>query len=216
VTNIYFIRHAEAVVNASQIVGGMRGDTGLTPLGISQAERLRDRLATTREIVADTLVASSLPRARQTAEIIAPALDIPILLDDDLQELRPGEADGLSLKEAMERFSIPDFERDVFRPISPGGESWAQFMFRVYATLDRITREQDERSVVIVTHGGFIDGALLYFFGQNPLASPKVGFSTRHVSITNWKKRKRWSGTEGWHLVVYNDTAHLTPPANTR
>jgi probable phosphoglycerate mutase len=209
VTNLYLIRHAEGVVNAERIVGGMRGDTGLTQHGVSQAEKLRDRLSASREIVADTLLASTYARARQTAEIIAPAIDLPLTLDDDLQELRPGDADGMKIEHAVERFSVPDFDRDPFRPISPNGESWAQFMFRVFATLDRITRAEADRTVVIVTHGGFIDGAFLYFFGMNPLGPAPIGFSTRHVSITHWQRKARWSRPEGWHLVAYNDATHL-------
>jgi probable phosphoglycerate mutase len=209
VTNLYLIRHAEAVVNAERIVGGMRGDVGLTPLGVSQAERLRDRLSASREIVADTLIASSYARARQTAEIIAPAIDLPLTLDDDLQELRPGDADGMKIEQAVARFAVPDFDRDPFRPISPNGESWALFMFRVFATLDRITRDQVDRTVVLVTHGGFIDGAFLYFFGMNPLGPAPIGFATRHVSITQWQRKARWNRPESWHLVSYNDATHL-------
>ena len=87
-TNLYLIRHGEAVSNVEPIIGGMRGDVGLTALGIAQAERLRDRLAATHEIPADVLIASNLPRARQTAEIIQPALGVPVCLDESVQEMR--------------------------------------------------------------------------------------------------------------------------------
>ncbi len=122
VTNLYLIRHGEALVNVNHIVGGMRGDTGLTQLGVLQAERLRDRLAATREIPADVLIASTYRRAQQTAEIVAPALGLPVTLDDEVQELRPGEADGMPVGEAMVRYAI-DFEREPYRPASPGGET---------------------------------------------------------------------------------------------
>ncbi len=128
-TTLYLIRHGEAVSNVEPIVGGVRGDSGLTPRGVAQAERLRDRLAESHEIDADVLIASTMPRARQTAEIIAPALGLPIIFDDEVQEMRPGEADGLHVIEYRERFGIPDFEREPFRPLAPGGEGWAQFMF---------------------------------------------------------------------------------------
>jgi len=82
VTHLYLIRHAEAVSNVEPIIAGMRGDTGLTAHGVAQAERLRDRLAA-GEIAADVLIASTLPRAQQTAEIIAPALGLPIIWDDE-------------------------------------------------------------------------------------------------------------------------------------
>ena len=72
-THLYLIRHGESVANVQPIVAGMRGDVGLTERGVAQADRLRERLAQ-GEIAADVLIASTLPRARQTAEIIAPAL----------------------------------------------------------------------------------------------------------------------------------------------
>src|SRR5258708_10448452 len=92
-TDLYLIRHGEM----NPIKDFMRDD-GLSPLGRLQAERLRDRLAATQEIKADVLITSTFPRALQTAEIIAPALDLVPLPDDDIQEMRPGEAYGLPLK----------------------------------------------------------------------------------------------------------------------
>src|ERR1700736_4699237 len=103
-TYLCLIRHGEAVPNVRPIMGGMRGDAGLTPLGVSQAERLRDRLTGTGEICADVLIASPLPRAQQTAKIIAAALQLPILVDDDVQEIRVGEADGMHPDEVRARF----------------------------------------------------------------------------------------------------------------
>ncbi|NCC33746.1 MAG: histidine phosphatase family protein, partial [Chloroflexia bacterium] len=102
-TQLYLIRHGEAWANVQPILAGMQGDKGLTPRGVKQAERLRDRLAH-GELQADVLIASTLPRARQTAEIIQPALGLPIILDDEVQELRLGEADGMTNQEAWAIF----------------------------------------------------------------------------------------------------------------
>jgi len=208
VTNLYLIRHGEAVANVTHVVGGMQGDTGLTPLGVAQAERLRDRLAHTGEIVADVLVASSLPRARQTAEILAPALALAVSLDDDLQEIRPGEADGLPMGEAMVRYAVPDFEREPERPLSPGGECFQDLALRVGRALDRIARAHAGRTIVIVTHGGVIDCAFIHFFGLAP-THPPAQLSTNHTSITHWQHRPRWNDTPAWHLIAYNDSIHL-------
>ena len=115
-THLYLVRHGQAIVNVEPIVGGMRGDTGLSPLGVQQAQALCDRLQR-GEIQADALLASTLPRARQTAEIIAPALNLPIIFDDELHELRTGdEADGLSIDEYKRRFGWIDLEEEPFRP----------------------------------------------------------------------------------------------------
>jgi 2,3-bisphosphoglycerate-dependent phosphoglycerate mutase len=209
VTHLYLIRHGEAVSNVQPIVGGMRGDTGLTPRGVAQAERLRDRLASTGAIAADVLVSSTLPRARETAEIIAPALGLPILWDDDVQEMRPGVADGMSLDEFREKFGIPSTAREPFRPLAPGGENWPQFMLRVATALDRIARQYRDKSVVIVCHGGVIEGSFVYFFGLNSFAGLPVRFNTHNTSITHWTQVSPGDPSARWRLMCYNDDAHL-------
>jgi probable phosphoglycerate mutase len=209
VIDLYLIRHGEAEVNVRRIVGGARGDIGLTPRGVMQVERLRDRLAATGEIAADVLVASTFARARQTAEILAPALGLPVELDDEVQEMRPGEADGMPLDEAMTRYGIPDFLRDPHRAVSPGGESRRGFMDRVAAAMDRLTTAHAGRTLVVVTHGGVIDGAFGHFLGMDPDALGRAQFATRHASITHWQRRPRFDGTEGFRLAAFNDAAHL-------
>ena len=59
-THLYLIRHGEALGAVKRIIG----NTPLSPFGITQAERLRDRLAATGEIAADVLISSTLVRAR--------------------------------------------------------------------------------------------------------------------------------------------------------
>ena len=207
-TNLYLIRHGEAMAVKTHVVAGLRGDAGLTPLGREQAARLRDRLIATREIAADVLIASTLPRARQTAEILAPAFGLPIVFDDDLQELRPGEADGLPEEEFRERYGRPDFEHYPFRPLSPGGENWGQFVLRVGTAIDRIIRAHERQTVVLVCHGGVIDGTFLYFFGMPTLALPPFGFTPHNTAITHWRLGERY-GRPRWRLVRYNDDVHL-------
>ena len=69
------IRHGEAVCNVSGVCGGQLGCRGLTDRGRRQVEGLRDRLLETGELAgADVLYASVLPRAIETAELLAPAL----------------------------------------------------------------------------------------------------------------------------------------------
>src|SRR5260221_12307846 len=139
VTHLYLIRHGEAVTNLEPIVAGIRGDTGLTTKGIAQVERLGDRLAPTGEIAADVFISSPLPRARQTAEIIAPAVGLPIQWDDDVQELRPGEADGLSIAQLEAQYGRPDYACDPYGLMAHGVESWPQLIHRADITLYSMT-----------------------------------------------------------------------------
>lgn len=204
-THLYLIRHGEAM-NA---IKGIVGDGSLSPLGVAQVQRLRDRLVATKEITADVLIASSFPRAVETAQIIAPALGLPLLLDDEIQELRPGEAENMPLEAFKATFGEPNYEKMPFRPIAPAGESWGQFMLRVATALDRIVREHEGKTIVLVCHGGVIDGSFLYFFRMNAWAPPPTRFSTSCTSITQWNKVIDGNGGGHWRLVKYNDAFHL-------
>jgi 2,3-bisphosphoglycerate-dependent phosphoglycerate mutase len=208
VTRLYLIRHGQAYCNVRPfgLVAGMRGDEGLTPLGRKQAERLRDRLAATSEIEADVLIASTLPRARQTAEIIAPALELPIIFDDEVQEQSVGDFDGLPWDEIEDQ--IPDQHEEPFRPFGPNGENWGQFVLRVGTALNRILRLHEGKTIVIVCPGGVVDASFLVFFGMNSLLPPPTAFYTRNTSITLWERREMERSSLRWRLVGYNDDLH--------
>lgn len=206
-TRLYLIRHGQAYSNVRLgAVAGMRGDEGLTPLGRRQAERLRDRLAATGEIQADVLISSTLPRARQTAEIIAPALGLAIHYDDDVQEQSVGDFDGLPWKEVESQ--IPDSRKEPYQPFGPNGENWGQFVLRVGTTLNRILHEHEGKTVVVVCHGGVIDASFLVFFGMNTLTPPSTAFYTRNTSITVWEHREVDGYSRRWRLAGYNDDLH--------
>ncbi len=125
------IRHGEAVCNVSGIVGGSVGCEGLTTRGVGQAHALAARLKATRELSdVDALYASTLPRAKETARILAPALDAtrtgpPLVINErqDLCEMDPGEGDGLGWDAFVARYGEPNWDLDPDKPLSPGGES---------------------------------------------------------------------------------------------
>jgi 2,3-bisphosphoglycerate-dependent phosphoglycerate mutase len=161
-SNIYLIRHAQQVEDFIPTESQLHG-APLAQIGVTQAEHLRDRLAATREIEADILIASPQLRAKTTAEIIAPALGLPVVLDSDFQEFRIGNRAGIADKYMGEIFGIVDFEREPLRSIAPGGESWQQFTAHINSAFDRITRDYDGKTIVIVTHDGVICASFLYW-----------------------------------------------------
>jgi 2,3-bisphosphoglycerate-dependent phosphoglycerate mutase len=208
VTRLYLIRHGQAFCNVRPfgLIAGMRGDAGLTPLGRTQAERLRDRLAATGEITADVLISSTLPRARETAEIVAPALGLPIIFDGEFQEQSPGDFDGRAWEEIKDE--IPNQHDEPFRPFGPNGENWGQFILRVGSALNRILHQYESKTIVVVCHGGVIDASFLIFFGMNTLVPPETAFYTRNTSITRWERHEIEGYSLRWRLTGYNDDLH--------
>jgi len=195
-TNLYLIRHGEALGAVHEMIG----NTALSPRGVMQAEHLRDRLAATGEIAADVLIASTFVRARQTAEIIAPALGLPVVFDDEVQELRDGAAEGMRFDEYRAKFGEVNPRETPFRAVAPSGESWGHFAFR---------RQYEGKTIVIVCHGGVIGISFLYFFGMSTINLPQVGLDSYNTSITHWAKRSSNNGAARWWLVRYNDDMHL-------
>ena len=206
-TRLVLVRHGESRAAVERVMGGHAGCTGLSERGRRQAEALRHRLARTGELAdATALLASVLPRAIETAELLAPAL--PALDLDrhcDLCELHPGEADGLDAEEYERRY--PGMGGGwPYAPPSPGGESWAEFMVRVGRTLRDLAGRHAGGTVVAVCHGGIIEGSLLAL-GELPLRRP-FDLQIDNTSITEWLGPPH--GPDGrWRLVRFNDAAHL-------
>jgi broad specificity phosphatase PhoE len=201
---LVLVRHGESRATVDQVVGGHAGCTGLSDLGRRQAEALRDRLAATRELgEVAALYASVMPRAVETAEIIAPALGgLDVVQDCGVCELHPGEADGLTWDEFTERYG--SFDGHVFfRPLAPGSESWSEFMTRVGTTLITLAERHAGETVVVACHGGVIEAAFVAL-GHMPLHKPFDTFPL-NTSLTEW----RGEGEGRWHLTRFNDTAHL-------
>lgn len=206
-THLYIIRHGEALSAAQR----MMGNTRLSPLGVKQAERLRNRLAGTKEIKADVLISSTMLRARHTAEIVAPALGLPIQFDEEIEEHRDGEGEKLSTKEFQKLFNAVSFEDMPFTQVTAGGESRLEFIVRASHALHRITHEYEGKTIVLVCHGGIVDVSFLLFIGIDTFHFPNALFNTHNTSITHWYKATLdWlPPPPRWVLERYNDVMHL-------
>src|ERR1019366_8149543 len=131
--------------------GGPVGDTGLTKIGRTQVRCLADRLATSRELGAGAaLYASTLPRAVETAQLLAPALGgLEVRERHDLREHDPGELDGLTWTEAAERFRMVDFDTEPDLPVGPGGESLTAFHERARRAIESLGDDHAGETVVV-------------------------------------------------------------------
>jgi probable phosphoglycerate mutase len=203
-TRLVMIRHGESKTTVDRVIGGPRTCGGLSELGRQQAERLRERLETTGEISAAVLYASAYPRAIETAEIVASALGVPVVVESGFGEHDPGpECDGLSFTDFLDRYGMPDWETDPHGVTFPGGETVAEFHLRVGATISRVVRAHPGDAIVVSCHGGVIDAAF-----RGLLRLPAHGafeLQTANTSITEFVQTRHGR----WRLVRYNDAAHL-------
>jgi broad specificity phosphatase PhoE len=203
---LILVRHGDAHAGFHGVIGGVQGCAGLTDLGRRQAGALRDHLAESRRVQPDVLIASVLPRAIETAQIIAPALGLEIAGHEaDLCEVHPGEADGLTWAEYELHHGKFDMEAEPDRVFAPAGESWNSFHDRVRVTLERFIDDHADQTVVAVCHAGVIMASMRILLG---VPHPGTGAQLRptNTGLTEWSydsSRRRWT------LHTFNDASHL-------
>jgi probable phosphoglycerate mutase len=144
VEQLLLVRHGFAGSNRDDVASSAVPGEGLTPEGIEQARALADVLAAEPVDVALT------SRLRRTQETLALALDgrpIPIVIAEELDEIRFGSFDGgpLDAYRAWASSHPPE------EPAPGGGESRAQAAARFASGL-RIVLTRPEDVVLVVGH----------------------------------------------------------------
>lgn len=204
-TRLVLVRHAQSRSNAEGVIGGHLGCRGLSELGVAQAGALAARLAASGELAGTAAVyASVLPRAVETAAIVAGALGgLPVEQTCDLCEQHPGECDGMTWTDYEAAYGTYRGRQTPHRPLSPGGESWAELTARAGRTLPGIAERHAGELVVAVTHGGLVEASIVHLLALADYGAG-AGFRCWNASISEWEHDGR-----RWALARFNDTAHL-------
>lgn len=199
-TRVVVLRHGQTEWN---VEGRYQGhlESSLTPAGLAQAEALARRaVGQGLEVV----YASDLRRARQTAEVIAGALGLPVHLEPGLRERHLGIFQGLLKSETKaqhpeeyRRFKAGGADHAV-----PGGESARQCQQRVLATLGRMVARHAGGRLLVVSHGGVL-GALFRHTLGIPLEAP------RRFEPGNGTWNVFRHADDQWHLETWGDASHL-------
>jgi probable phosphoglycerate mutase len=152
VTTLLLARHGETDWNSERRWQG-HADQPLNERGREQAREIAAELAGRR---IDAIYASDLWRARETAEIVAERLGLPVGLERDLREVDVGEWSGLVHTEIETRFP------EGFRRWQQGLHGWADgetydaMGVRVVGALRAIAARHPGETVLVVSHGGAI------------------------------------------------------------
>jgi probable phosphoglycerate mutase len=146
---LYLLRHGEAAPAETDGPGADPWAVPLTPRGRAQIADLADSLAGLR---LDLLVTSTVPRAAETAAILARRTGLAPVAEPGLDELRPGrvlagppEAVRLAVRQAYRDAGLPDAR-------FLGGEPFAAFALRVEQALARILARSGWTRAAVVTH----------------------------------------------------------------
>lgn len=110
----------------------------------------------------DVIYASDLKRASQSAELIASHFGLAVHLRPGLREIGFGAWEGLSWPQIEERFpSDAQAWMECYpQGVIPAGEPYDTFRMRVRQEMRFLLAEAEVRSLIAITHGGFIRTAL--------------------------------------------------------
>lgn len=211
-TRIVLVRHGQSRAQAEKFVGGHAGCTGLSDLGKRQVSALHDRWKDSGEVAdATALYASILPRAVQTAEILAPALgDLEVRQDCAFCESHAGEGDGLPWEEFDRRWPVPEeWTTDTRR--DPGSETFTEMRDRLAVRFDALVERHPGETVVVACHGGVVLHSMFRWLELEPLGErTRAWLDPVNSSVTEWRIGDRpswWTSTV--ELARFNDHGHL-------
>lgn len=199
-TRVIAIRHGETAWNVDNRIQGQL-DIGLNEAGLWQAARVAQALS---DEPIDTIYASDLSRAWQTAQAIAEVVACPLRPDLGLRERAFGEFEGLTYAEIEATW--PDMSRQwrqrepLWAP--PGGESLVVLRERVLTTVTHLAAQHIGGQIVLVAHGGVMDMLYRLATGQD-LQAPRA-WQLGNAAIN----RLLWT-PDGLTLVGWADTSHL-------
>jgi probable phosphoglycerate mutase len=159
-TTFYFVRHGESEANAARRFAG-RSDSPLTQRGREQAVAVAETLAGTRF---DRVVATPLHRSRDTADVIAKRLGLPVEIEPDLVEIDVGDKTGAIWDETR---ALPEWRDDGF-VAWPNGETLDQVLHRSLRALRRLAQATPGGTVLVVGHGGVTRVLVSHFLGILP------------------------------------------------
>ena len=197
---VFLLRHGKTEWNGQFRYQGT-SDVPLNEEGRSQAQRTALRLAS---LSIDAIYASSLSRARETAEIVSKTLGVPVKgFYEELWEMNFGAWEGLTASD-IERSYAESFRlwrRNPERVKIPKGESFNEVVERVTRGMKKILSDRGE-NILVVAHGGSIRAALAGLFAMDISASWRIRID--NCSLTSMELIN-----DRVMLAFANDTLHL-------
>lgn len=167
-THLILIRHAHVDngTDGQKMCGWL--DLPLSPAGELQLKRFQ---AEPSEFKPHVVYASSLSRARLTAEALAANWNVQVTTDPDLREISCGAVEGMLVDEVKLRFPelwSRNASQDDCDFAWPEGETYRKFRERILGALNRIAGRHPNTRIPVVTHTGVISQVVGAIEGLSP------------------------------------------------
>lgn len=207
-TQIYFIRHAEAQGNVEEFFQG-RIDCDISKKGSVQLEYLAKRF---ENIDYDVIYTSPLKRAVATAEAVNRRLRFPLNKREDIIEINGGVWEGMLWTDIEKEYPAEHnlWKNDMKRFSIKDGENMTQVYERMKAAVDDIVKKNIGKTIVVVSHGCALRNYLSFAEFGSPDRLGDVGWSDNTaVSLIEYDDESKPK------IIFKNDSSHLPPDAST-
>ncbi|MDR7856182.1 histidine phosphatase family protein [Tissierella sp.] len=199
-TKIYLIRHGQSEWNKLNKIQGQR-DTLLTELGKNQALLLGDRLANEN---IDMIYTSDLTRAYDTAKAISNRINKPLFVSDSIREINFNLWEGLTNEEVQEKYKdeYSIWLREPHKLNIQGVETLNSLQERAMKYINKIIKENNNKSIAIVSHGAILKTIILGLLDIEISHYKNISLSNVSLSIIECRDFNNV-------LKLLNDTSHL-------
>lgn len=168
---LVLIRHGQSLSNVRKILSDDIDGFPLTENGIRQVEETAAVLSRFRF---DGLWSSPVLRARQTAEIISRAIEVPVETVDDLRETEMGIFNGMNSEEALMALES-----------GHSYESWESHLRRLQRVMDAV-----DGKIICVSHAMPITVMVASMLSMNQEESRGIDISNSSITVLDLEGRK--------------------------
>lgn len=162
---LILVRHALTVDNQKSRLSG-HIDSAISEEGKEQIDKITNYL---KDFDIDKIYTTTSSRTKDTVKKLSELKSIEIIEKESLKEISFGGFEGLTFDEIKDKYpkEFQDMIEKGYEYKYPNGESLIDSYNRVCIELDNIISNNDNRTILICSHGGTIRNIITYLISNS-------------------------------------------------
>lgn len=162
---LILVRHALTIDNQKSRLSG-HIDSSISEEGKEQIDKITNYL---KDFDIDKIYTTTSSRTKSTVKKLSELKSIEIIERESLKEISFGNFEGLTFDEIKNKYpeEFQDMIQKGYEYKYPNGESLIDSYNRVYIELDNIISNNDNRTILICSHGGTIRNIITYLISNS-------------------------------------------------
>ena len=162
---LILVRHALTVDNQKSRLSG-HIDSSISEEGREQIDKITNYL---KDVDIDKIYTTTSSRTKDTVKKLSKLKSIEIIEKESLKEISFGDFEGLTFDEIKDKYpkEFQDMIEKGYEYKYPNGESLIDSYNRVCIELDNIISNNDNRTILICSHGGTIRNIITYLISNS-------------------------------------------------